>query len=293
MSLAAAQDTIAELGRNSLPWKILGAGSNVVFPDEGLNIALLRFGRDFSGLSVAEELPSDLGELENLRLAPETRISQAEIAQELKLCAFAGAPLMKLSRLFSDAGFSGLEFAAGIPASIGGAVAMNAGAHQSQMSDIVERIYYLDKDASLKVISKEEAGFDYRCSRFPKDGLIVAAGLSLSGAKVENVREKRRTCLEYRKRTQPLHLPSAGSVFKNPEGKINEKQKIFAAQLIEHVGLKGVSCGGVGFSEMHANWLVKLNDTAKTAHFLELVERAREAVEEQFSEKLKTEIRIW
>lgn len=290
-NLYALQSVLNELRIADQDYRTIGAGSNVVFSDSGVSLPLIHLGRSFGGFVQIDSPPETIDSLELLRQRSEVRSSVFEPVGDFLV--FAACPLMKFSRIVSEQSLSGLEFAAGIPASFGGAIAMNAGAHGSEMSSIVNRVFIVNSAGKLGIRSREEMDFSYRHSNVTQGEVVIAAHIRLHPGNLESIKKRRKTCLDYRKMTQPLSLPSAGSVFVNPEGKLLEKQKTFSAQLLEHVGLKGVSQGGVAYSEMHANWLVRVSENAKTDDFIKLVEQGKKLVQAEFGIELKTEIKIW
>ena len=286
--LATLHELIEVLNHKGVSWRVLGAGSNVVLPDQGFSDVLIRFGRDFSGYSLyttptensLEQCFTELG-----------RIDEAIGAEsESFLIAFAAAPLMSLSRKLSALGLSGLEFAAGIPGSIGGGVTMNAGAHGEQMSDVVSRVWCLSEKMELSCFAAHEMKFAYRSSRITERDIVLAAEMRLSRRPIEDVMTRRSDCLAYRKKTQPLHLPSAGSTFKNPDKSQSEKS---AGELLEAVGIKGQYYSGVCFSDLHANWLVKSDNSAKASAVAEMISRAKTMVVDSFGVELQSEIQLW
>jgi UDP-N-acetylmuramate dehydrogenase len=294
-NLEAVRELIRQLSSRKLKYRIIGAGSNVVFSDNGVIEPVVRLNRAFGGCLIYRDEVSSLEQLEKLReksLSEKNFIEDDEISS-VKLLAFAACPLMKLSRLVSEQALGGLEFAAGIPASIGGAVAMNAGAHGSEMSSIVDRVFVLNAKGQLRILKNSELNFAYRHSAICREDFVLATVLNLERGNKEAIKTKRKKSLDYRKMTQPLSMPSAGSVFVNPEAKLLDEQKVFSAQLLEHCGLKGVREGSVAYSDMHANWLVRVSDEAKTADFIKLVEQGKKLVQSEFGITLKTEIKIW
>ena len=269
-------------------YQVIGNGSNVVLPDTRLERPVVRLPKEFSSYINVECFPDNLiSDFKKSNKAIDDISSDS-----IKLLAFGSCSLMKLSSTFSNLGFSGLEFGAGIPASIAGAAYMNAGAHGNEISEVVNCIYVISKDFNLLKINKEELIFNYRKSNI--DGLIVAVGIELTRSDITEVKKKRKECLEYRKNTQPLTLPSAGSVFKNIVFKNikNDHTKRYAAELIESLGLKGRRVGGVEFSKMHSNWLVKIDNKARTEDFITLVQTAKDLVQKKYSLKLDTEIKL-
>ena len=270
---------LIELLKNLSDYYILGNGSNVVFNDLGINKPIIHLSGELTKWGFVNEIPDTITIDCHL-----THTSQEK--ETVYILAYAGCSIMRLSSTLSNLFYSGLEFAAGIPGSIGGAIAMNAGAHNHEISEITEAVYLLDKAGQVITLRRNEINFEYRKSGL--DGLIIAACFKLtrSNSAIEN----RRSCLEYRKNTQPLTYPSAGSVFIN----INQNDLItHAASLLEGVGLKGFRLGGLQFSELHSNWLVKVSEDAKAQNFLDLVNLAKNKVKEKYGIELQTEIKFW
>lgn len=306
---------------NSKPrWRLLGAGSNLIISDSGVSEPVLKLGRGFfSGIYLGQDC-SEIKDLEGVDFSPIGRaggdltmaaasgveMSSLEILdrarllpEELSVIALGGCSLMSLSRHFSQLGYSGLEFGAGIPALLGGAVFMNAGAHGHSISETVRRVWLVERSGAVALLSRDEIRFGYRSSGIT--GVVVAAELSLVRRNPADVMAERTRCLEYRKRTQPLTFPSAGSLFRNPSEQDTEKLQVVlqgkrvttAAELLELCGLKGVRRGGVGFSEQHANWLVRLDSAARSADAVTLIEEGRRRVFERFGVSLFPEVVIW
>ena len=213
------------LKKHELAPYMLGNGTNILFPDEGL--------KDLFLLSTAK--------LDNMFLLPDGAIY-----------AESGVSLSKLSSFAQQNELAGLEFASGIPGSVGGGLMMNAGAYGGELKDAVESvvIYYLPEQA-LYELSAEQCKFAYRSSLFQKTGgcVILSAVFRLEKGDGEAIAEKMRELNAKRREKQPLDLPSAGSAFKRPEGG-------FAAALIEQAGLKGYAIGGAQVSEKHAGFVV-------------------------------------
>lgn len=257
--------TLARLIQNflqqELSWRVLGFGSNVVIPDGGVDTPVIRLGQEFNSFAVNGD----------------------------RVVVGGAVSLMALSRKISEAGYSGLEFAAGIPASVGGAVRMNAGAHGKEIGAIVSRVTAVSASGEVCRLSANELAFQYRTVNIPHGCIVVEAELLLVKADREQILEERTRCLEYRKRTQPLHLPSAGSVFRNPGTGPNES----AGYLLERVGLKGHRLGGVCYSELHANWLVKCDESARADDVRRLIDIGREKVLAEFGTELIPELVLW
>ncbi len=199
----------------------------------------------------------------------------------------AGAGLL-LSRLANGAckeGLAGMEFAAGIPGTVGGAVVMNAGAYGGEISRILEFVTVLDEGGRLSRRQAEELELGYRTSRFQRTGEIVleAEFLLVPGAQDE-IRARMEDLAKRRKEKQPLEYPSAGSTFKRPEG-------YFAGQLIEKAGLKGFCLGGAAVSEKHAGFVIN-KENATSADILALCEEVRRRVKENSGQDLELEVRL-
>jgi len=289
-SVIAASELLALFSDNKVEHKTIGAGSNVVISDNGIATPVIKLPKEFSKHHFIENFPDSLDSLEALLNESSSKPKEPKTDEKQKILIFAASSLMRISRLVSENGLSGLEFAAGIPASIGGACVMNAGAHGGQMSDCIKLVYVIDAKGCLQIRSAKDLDFSYRHSALSESDLVIAAGLELEQSEKDAVISKRKECLDYRKATQPLSMPSSGSVFINPK---TNGEPVYSAELIEKVGLKGIEEGGVAFSSMHSNWLVKLNDDAKSSEFLYLVNKAKELVKEKFNVELKTEIKFW
>lgn len=205
-----------------------------------------------------------------------------EVGRELT--AGAGLLLSQLANAALDRGLTGLEFAQGIPGSIGGAVTMNAGAYDGEMAQVVSWVKVLDGAGRTSVISAGDCDFSYRHSAF-SDGrrLILEAGFSLQSGDREAIRERMAELSRKRREKQPLEYPSAGSTFKRPEGH-------FAAALIEQCGLKGLTVGGAQVSPKHAGFVVNTGG-ATCADVLALVARIRERVRQETGVELELEVK--
>lgn len=246
------------LAGEGIRWRILGGGSNLLVSDRGVGGAVVRMASPFDGSRFEGRL----------------------------LHAAAGARLPALARSAAERGLGGLEFAAFIPGTAGGAAATNAGASGQDFSAIVRRVRAWRPGKGVKEYARDECGFVYRGSRFlggPEAVLEVICELEPSSP--EAVRRRMREIGEERKRKFPLGFPSAGSVFKNPPGGS-------AGRLIEAAGLKGERRGGAQISEMHANWIVNLG-SARSDDVRTLIDLARARVREESGVALEPEIVIW
>ena len=239
---------------------LLGNGTNLLFPDEGLSELFI----------ISTE------KLTKLFLLPDGAIY-----------AEAGVPLAKLASFAQQNGLAGLEFASGIPGSLGGGCVMNAGAYGGELKDLIESVvcYYLPEQR-LYELTKEQCRFGYRSSPFQTLGgcVILSAVLRPAAGDKEEIAAKMRELNERRREKQPLDLPSAGSAFKRPEG-------YYAAALIEEAGLKGYAVGGAQVSEKHAGFIV--NTGGATSHDVhELMLYIRKTVYEKSGVRLDPEILI-
>ena len=247
---------VALCKEQAVRYYLLGNGSNILFADEG-----------FSGVVI------DVSALD------------AEIAvEDTVLTAGAGVRLAALCKAALKHGLSGLEFAYGIPGTVGGAVYMNAGAYGGEMKQVVERVHFLEADGTPGVMSGEDLAFGYRKSAFMgTKRIITSAELRLeSGAEAE-ITAKMEDFMRRRREKQPLELPSAGSVFKRPEG-------YFAGTLIEQCGLKGFAVGGACVSEKHAGFIVNKGG-ATCADVEALIRAIQDTVFQATGVELEPEIR--
>ena len=238
---------------------ILGAGTNVLAPDEGL-----------SGLVIC--LKDCLDGMEAL---PETRIR-----------VMAGVTMSRAAVFAANLGLSGLEFAHGIPGSVGGGVCMNAGAYGGEICQVCDRVQVMDRQGNTRWLSNAEMDFSYRHSVLETtDDIVLCAEFTLTPAEPEAVKARMKELIGKRSASQPLDLPSAGSAFKRPKGG-------YAAALIEQAGLKGFRVGNAGISEKHAGFAVNLGG-ATANEVKELLQTVSDRVFEQSGIRLEPEIRIW
>lgn len=202
-----------------------------------------------------------------------------------RIIAGAGMLLSKVANFAADNELTGMEFAAGIPGSIGGAVVMNAGAYGGEMKDIIESVTVLDAAGDEKKLSLEELELGYRKSCIIKNNYIVTeVTLKLSKGNPEAIRDRMRELNEQRRAKQPLEYPSAGSTFKRPEG-------YFAGKLIMDAGLRGYRLGGAQVSEKHCGFVInREHATAEDIHLL--IEYVSAEVERQFGIKLEPEVKM-
>lgn len=222
-SISELRTVLELLHRLQIRPVILGAGTNVLAPDEGLRGVVI-VTRDCL-----------------------TGIRQTEAA---RLEVMAGVTMAQAAMAARDLGLSGLEFAHGIPGTVGGGVYMNAGAYGGEISQVAWQTEFIYLDGTVNIMRGEEQEFGYRTSTFQKrDCVILRTWFDLKPADKDSIRARMRELAERRCASQPLELPSAGSTFKRPQGG-------YAAALIEHAGLKGVGVGGAAVSEKHAGFIV-------------------------------------
>lgn len=239
-------------------WFILGAGTNVLISDAGVEEPVLKLGQAFR---TAERRGSTVR-------------------------AGGAFPLPRLAHLAAEWGLSGLEWAAGIPGSVGGAVTMNAGAFEGQMADVVESVRVLDLTSGREEEwPAERLNFGYRTTALQEaDKVVTAVYLELRPSSKEAVRERMEELLRQRREKQPLGLPSAGSVFRNPPGDA-------AGRLIEAAGCKGMRCGDAQVSPRHANFIVNLG-RARASDVWALIQEVSRRVRERFGVELVLELKL-
>ncbi|MEQ2526394.1 UDP-N-acetylmuramate dehydrogenase [Robertmurraya yapensis] len=257
-SLENLQKTMEIIRKTKIKWRAIGRGSNLLVSDKGIEGIVIKLGPGLANLEV----------------------DGTEVTVD------GGYSLVALATLISRKGLSGLEFASGIPGSVGGAVYMNAGAHGSDISKILTKALILFEDGNLEWLSNEEMGFSYRTSVLQKQrpGIVVRAVFQLSEGDGEKIKEQMKKNKNYRKDTQPWDSPCAGSIFRNPLPN-------YAGQLIEEAGLKGYSIGGAKISDMHGNFIV--NDGGATAEdVLALIQYVKDTIFERKHIRMETEVEI-
>ena len=262
-SLVIDCDTVADLAlatsvlaEEDLAWTVLGKGSNVLVADDGYNGAVITLGREFKRHAL---------EGEHLRTG-------------------AGVILAAIVNDAFSAGRTGLEFAVGIPGTVGGALAMNAGSREEWIGSVVESVTIFVPGQGLVGIRGPEIAWGYRNSGLSARGIIVEASLRLDEGDEVYIRRTMEASLRRRKRSQPLGVPSAGSVFVNPDGDS-------AGRLIEAAGLKGSRVGGAAVSDIHANFIVNTGG-ATAADVLGLIGLIRDTVKDMHDIELRPEIRF-
>ena len=258
LDLAGLQTAVQVLNQNHYPYFILGRGTNLLVQDAGIKAVAISLEEGFSQVKCMD---------------PSGRVK-----------AGAGLRLSRLLRFCLQQSLSGLEFIAGIPGSVGGALRMNAGTHAGEMADVCEALHLLLSDTALVRLARSQLSFSYRRLELPPASVVVEAEFLLTPSSREQIRQRIRALLKVRKEKQPWRLPSAGSVFKNPPGD-------FAGRLIEAVGLKGVRLGDAQISPKHANFIVNRGQ-AQSRDILALIQLAQDKVSQEFGVQLELEIEV-
>ena len=245
--IAACQTIITYLRENKIPFTLIGRGSNLLAPDQGYEGVVLKLGG-----ALASDITEENGAV---------------------TCG-AGVSLKNLCLFALEHALTGLEFAYGIPGSVGGAVFMNAGAYDGEFSQILESVTVLDENGALMTLSASELNLGYRHSVFMEHPwIILQATVRLASGDPEAIRAKMQDLLGRRKSKQPLEFPSAGSTFKRPAGS-------FASKLIDECGLKGYTVGGAQVSEKHAGFVINRGG-ATFADVMAVCQHVQEVVKAQ------------
>ena len=239
-----------------VPYFILGNGSNLLVGDKGFRGVVIQLYKNFDGLQI----------------------------EGATVTAKAGAMLIRVAKEAGKAGLTGLEFASGIPGTIGGAMVMNAGAYGGEMKDVVKAVTVLTKDGEIKTLTGEEMNFRYRGSVVEDEGYIVLeAVMELQHGNLEDIQARIEELSVQRKTKQPIEYPSAGSTFKRPEG-------YFAGKLIQDSGLRGYRVGGAKVSEKHCGFVINAGG-ATAADVMQLMQDVSEKVKNQFGVTLEPEVK--
>lgn len=255
-SMALAK-VVAILRDESIPFVVVGNGSNLLIGDKGIRGAIIHIGKHFSKIEV----------------------------NGTDITVGAGAMLSQAAGVALENGLTGFEFAAGIPGSFGGAVFMNAGAYGGEIKQVLTEVTVLTRDMQVKTVSAKSLELGYRTSRVELDGYIVLNGkISLKNGNKDEIKALMADFNERRRDKQPLNYASAGSTFKRPEG-------CFAGKLIEDCGLKGYAVGGAMVSEKHAGFVVNTGD-ATTADILGVINHCKKEVYKKYGIQLQCEVRI-
>lgn len=248
---------IQYLKANDVPFMIIGNGSNLLVSDAGIEGVVIALGKKSSAITISGDT----------------------------IVAEAGALLSTVANAAADAGLTGLEFASGIPGSIGGAVFMNAGAYGGEIKDVLESVTILTADMEKKVLLPEDLHLSYRHSSLMEEGgYVLSTILKLSRGNKDEIKAKIDDIRRQRIEKQPLNFPSAGSTFKRPTG-------YFAGKLIDDAGLRGYTVGCAQVSEKHCGFVINKGG-ATAADVLQLMKAVDEKVYNEFGVHLTPEVRI-
>lgn len=246
---------ISYLGRIEQDYFVLGNGSNLLVGDKGYRGIIVKLGPRLSAIGVEKN----------------------------HIAAGAGALLSKVAFAARDAGLSGLEFAAGIPGSIGGAIVMNAGAYGGEMKQVVQMVRVIDKEGEILTLDNDTMEFGYRTSIIrDRPFIVLGVVLKLTPGNKEEISARMEELMKQRKSKQPLEYPSAGSTFKRPEG-------YYAGKLIMDAGLRGYRIGGAQVSEKHCGFVINRGG-ASAADIREVIEEVQERVKDRFHVRLEREV---
>lgn len=256
--VAGIEKTLQLVKQYKTKWTVIGRGSNLLVSDQGIEGVVIRLGEGLDHLEVEKH----------------------------KVRVGSGYPLIKLSTLLSRQGLAGLEFASGIPGSVGGAVYMNAGAHKSDISSVLSKALILFEDGTIDWLTNKELEFSYRASvlQTKRPGIVLEAVFQLQAGKREEIVRSMKNNKDYRRETQPWNHPCAGSVFRNPIPH-------FAGDLVEKAGLRGYRIGGAQISEMHGNFIVNTGG-ASAQDVLSLIELIKHTIKDKFDVDMHTEVEI-
>lgn len=242
---------------NNIPYYIIGNGSNLLVRDKGFSGVIIEIGSRYSSIQVDGN----------------------------RITAQAGARLTQIAMKAMEASLTGMEFAHGIPGSLGGAVTMNAGAYGGEMKDILMKVKVLDQSGNMKMLTVEELALGYRHSVIPeKNYIVLEAEIMLREGDAGTIRATMEELAARRKEKQPLEYPSAGSTFKRPEG-------YFAGKLIQDAGMKGYTRGGAMVSEKHSGFVINFNH-ATAQDIIDVIRDVQDKVNEKYGVSLETEVKI-
>ena len=245
------------LKNENIPYIVIGNGSNLLVKDGGIRGVVIKIADNFNKFEI----------------------------EDTKVIAQSGALLSFMGKAILNKSLTGFEFAAGIPGTLGGAIAMNAGAYGGEMKDIVKSVRLMDSKGNIIELSNKEMEFEYRRSLISKsDYIVLSAIMELKEGNFDEIKGYMKELTKSRVTKQPLNLPSAGSTFKRPE-------RHFAAKLIEDSGLKGLTLGGARVSEKHSGFVVNIGD-AKAKDIIELINVVKSTVYSKFGVMLEEEVKI-
>ncbi len=272
-----------------IPIQILGKGSNVLISDKGIRGLVCVFAKNYAKinlLTASEAAKKNLTVL-SVKKENEALSSMPDVCDDVYFIeAESGISLAAVAEFAAQNSLTGLEFARGIPGSLGGALYMNAGAYGDMMQDVVSRTRVLTENLEIVDIDYENHEFAYRESVFSKRNYIILSSyLCLRKGDYEKIIARMAELAKRRRDSQPLEYPSAGSVFKRPEG-------YYAGKLIMDSGLKGSSVGGAEVSTKHAGFIINKNKQASAEDVLQLIKKVQETVYSKYSVRLERELRL-
>lgn len=247
---------LSVIRQNHIPLTVIGNGSNLLVSDEGIEGAVLCIGKNFSNV----------------------------IAEGDRIFAASGTLLTRVANTALEHSLTGMEFASGIPGSLGGAVMMNAGAYGGEMKDIIEKTRYINANGEICECDIDMHGFAYRRSNFTVDDVILSSVIKLQKGDADKIKNEMYSLSEKRRDKQPLEYPSAGSTFKRPEGH-------FAAKLIDDAGLRGYRVGDAMVSCKHCGFVVNVGN-ATFADVRAVMNHVTDTVKSKFGVELEPEVRI-
>lgn len=243
--------------KNNIPTTVLGNLTNLIVRDGGIEGLVILLRENYSGIKACGD----------------------------EVTALAGATLQKTANIARDNSLSGMEFAHGIPGSVGGGITMNAGAYDGELKDIVKSVTAITKDFEIKEFSNEEMKFRYRNSLVQDENLVVlSATFKLKCGNKEEINDKMQDLMARRKAKQPLEYPSAGSTFKRPEG-------YFAGKLIQDADLKGLTHGGAQISKKHSGFVINIGG-ATAKDIVDLIETVQKIIHDKFGVEIEREVKI-
>ena len=241
---------------NKVPYFIIGCGSNILVKDKGIRGIVIRLAGDFCKVEFNNE----------------------------SVVSGGGCAIQYFIKRCADNGLGGMEFLAGIPGTIGGAVKMNAGTKTGSIDSILKTVKIMDGNGTIKQVARGEIEFSYRHSGIPENSIVVLAEFGLKRTEKNDIIKNLTELINFRTKTQPVGFQNAGCVFRNPPGD-------FAAMLIDKAGLKGTKIGGAVVSDIHANYINNTGD-ASADDVLKLIQIIKSTVKEKFSKELELEIKI-
>ena len=244
--------------KNNIKTFFMGSGSNILVSDLGYNGIIISLKRTFKTL---------------------------EIKEDATINSDSGVMLGSMVKKATSKGIKGMESLVGVPGTVGGALYMNAGAYDHEISNYFESAILLDQFGNEKIYKKKDVKFGYRYSSFPKNEILIKATFKYHKGNPETILKKKKTASLSRKTSQPLKYRSAGSIFKNPE------KKSPAGYLIDKSGLKGLTIGGAQISDKHANFIINKGN-AKADDVIQLIKVAKQTVFEKYNIKLDLEIKL-